>query len=322
MKRIIILGIVIFLVIAGWSGAWLFASNEIRKAVVSLADADGETSPKVTCDKLVVGGYPFWFDVVCTGATVTSGDISANVAEVKATTLAYNPTQFLAVAKAPLTVTDAFTGSKSRLDWNSVEASARLTGWRIARISIVADTLVLNDTVAGDNLIGKASHAEIQVLDIPEQHDAAKGLAALALYAKADDVNAPGFQINDGRTSLEAEISGLSDDVRTYSDPAMLKRWQQAGGKIKLVALKGDDGDQFFNVVGTLGLDGQGKPEGQLTIGSKGLVERFGSTIPDQMRGLVLGAPGADGSYSQTINLRAGVIFSGLIPLGILPPLM
>lgn len=322
MKRIIILGIVIVLVIAGWSGAWLFASNEIRKAVVSLADADGESSPKLTCDKLNVAGYPFWFDVICTGATVVSGDITTNIAEVKATALAYNPTQVLAVAKAPLTLSDAFTGSRSRLDWKSVEASARLSGWRIARISIIADTLVLNDTVAGDILLGKASHAEAHLIDIPEQHDAAKGLAALSLYAKADDVSAPGAQINDGRTTIEAEISGLSDDVRTYGDPAIVKRWQAAGGKIKLVGLKGDDGDQFFNVTGTLGLDGQGKPEGQLNIGSKGLVERFGTTIPDQVRGLVLGTPGADGSYSQIINLRAGVIFSGLIPLGILPPLM
>ena len=44
MKRIITLGIVVFLVIAFWSGAWLFASNEIRKAVVSLADADGHAA--------------------------------------------------------------------------------------------------------------------------------------------------------------------------------------------------------------------------------------------------------------------------------------
>jgi len=322
MKRIIILGIVIFLVIAGWSGAWLFASNEIRKAVVSLADADGVSTPKVTCDKLDIAGYPFWFDVICTGANVTSGDVTAAVTEVKATAVVYNPTQILAVAKAPLTVSDAFTGSKSRLDWQNMEASARLTGWRIARISVVADALVLNDTVSGDNLIAKASHAEAHLIDIPEQHDATKGLAALALYSKADDVNAPGFKINDGRTSIEADITGLSDDVRTYTDPAMMKRWQQAGGKIKLVGLKGDDGDQFVNVAGTLGLDGQGKPEGQLTIGSKGLVERLGTTVPEQWRSLILGNPGADGSYSQIINLRAGVIFSGLIPLGVLPPLM
>src|SRR4051812_4624656 len=121
MKRIIILGIVIVLVIAGWSGAWLFASNEIRKAVISLAAADGETAPRITCDKLDVAGYPFWFDVICTGATLTSGDVSADIAEVKATAQAYNPTQVLAVAKSPLILTDAFTGSKSRLDWKSVE---------------------------------------------------------------------------------------------------------------------------------------------------------------------------------------------------------
>lgn len=322
MKRIVILGIVIFVVIAAWSAAWLFASDQIRKGVLSLAAADGNTAPKVTCGQLGVGGYPFWFDVVCTGATVVSGDLTAKIAEIRATALVYNPTQALAVATAPLTLTDAFTGSKSRLDWTGFEASARLTGWRIARISIVADGLAWSDAVAGDRLVAKAGHAEVHLVDIPGQHDAAKGLAALALYATVTDLNAPGLTVNDGKSTLEAEIAGLSDDVRTYVDPDLLKRWQAAGGKVTLVGFKGSDGEQNFDVSGTLGLDAKARPLGQLTIASKGLVERFGSLVPEQWRGLVLGTPDASGSYSQVLNFTDGMAFSGLVPLGVLPPLL
>jgi hypothetical protein len=320
MKRIVILAIVIVVVFGGWSAAWLAGSGFIRSNIGELAKPDGESAPKVACDRLDVGGYPFWFDVVCNGLTVVSGDITATAPVVKAQLLVYDPWHLVATATGPLTLNDAFTGAKTRLDWQKIEASARLTGWRIARISVLAETLALNDTVAGDNLLAKASHGEFHLLDIPEQHDAAKGLAALALYAKLDDLNAPGFQINNGRSTLEADITGLSDDVRTYGDADILTRWQAAGGSIKLVGLKGDDGDtQHFDVNGTLGLDAAMHPAGQLTVASKGLVERFGSMIPEQMRPLVLGNPGADGSYSQVLNLTNGVLFSGLVPLGPLP---
>ncbi len=322
MKRIVILAIVIVVVLGGWSAAWLVASGVIRSNIADLAKADGESAPKIGCDRVDVGGYPFWFDVTCTGPTLISGDLSFAAAELKASAEAFDPFQVVARETGPLMVRDAFSGSKEQLDWKNLEASARLTGWRIARISVIADTLALNDTVAGDNLLAKASHGEFHLLDIPEQHDAAKGLAALALYAKLNDLNAPGFQINDGRSTLEADISGLSDDVRSYGNADTLKRWQAAGGSVKLVGFKGDDGDaQHFDVSGTLGLDAGLRPSGQLTIASKGLVERFSALVPEQVRPLVLGNPGADGSYSQTLNLTNGVIFSGLVPLGTLPAL-
>ncbi|MEO8883562.1 MAG: DUF2125 domain-containing protein [Devosia sp.] len=322
MKRIVILAIVLAIIIAGWSAAWLYAAGIIRQNVTELANADGQTTPKLTCARLDVGGYPFWFDVTCGSMTVVSGDLTANVAEVKGTVLVYDPWHALVLATGPATLADAFSGSKQRLDWQKLEASARVTDWRIGRISVLADALVLNDTVAGDTLLGKAGHAEFHLLDIPNQHDTQKHLAGLAVYAKADDLNAPGFQINAGKSTLEAEISGLSDDVRTYGDPDIVKRWQAAGGKVTLVGLKGDDGADNFAVTGNLNLDAAYRPAGQLTIGSKGLVERFGSMVPDQWRGLVLGSPATDGSYHQVLTLTNGLILSGLIPLGTLPPLM
>jgi len=322
MKRIVILAVILVVIIGGWSAAWIVISGIIRQNVVALADADGQTTPKLTCANLGIGGYPFYFDVTCDGLTVTSGDLTAGVAQVKASVEAYDPWHAVLLATGPATLADAFTGSRQRLDWQKMEASARLTDWRINRISVIGDALVLNDTVAGDILLGKASHAEFHLLDIPSQHDARKHLAGLAVYAKADDLNAPGFQIADGKSTLQAEISNLPDDVRTYGDADIVKRWQTAGGKVTLVDLKGNDGPDNFNVTGNLALDAENRPAGQLTIGSKGLVERFGSLVPDQWRGLVLGSPATDGSYHQVLTMTNGLILSGLIPLGTIPPLM
>ena len=72
---------------------------------------------------------------------------------------------------------------------------------------------------------------------------------------------------------------------------------------------------------GAAQLDAQGRVNGQLKLNSKGVVERLGTAIPDQYRGLIVGGQAADGSYSQTVNIAAGVMFVGLLPAGMLSPL-
>jgi hypothetical protein len=320
MKRITIFGIVIFIIVGLWSAAWIYASGLIRQNLTALADADGQSSPKLTCEQLDIGGFPLYFDVNCTSLAITSGDLNATVGDVKASVLVYDPWHAVAFITGPLIVSDAFTGSRQQLDWKSLQASARLKDWRIGRISLVGQELALADIVGDRVPLGTAGHAELHRIDAPAQYDAAKHLAALQLYATVSDLNAPGPGIAAGKSTFEGVLTGLPDDVRTYGEPDLLQRWQAAGGKLQLVGFKGSDGDATsFEVTGNLALDAAFKPAGQLNLSSKGLVERFGTLVPEQWRGLVLGAPAADGSYHQVLNLTNGMAFAGLLPLGALP---
>jgi hypothetical protein len=243
------------------------------------------------------------------------------VSGIKASAEVYRPTHVLMFAQGPVGIEDAFTGSRSRIDFANAQASARLSGWRIGRVSVVVDAPVWNDTVLEDRLIAKAERIEAHLLDVAERHDAKRGLASLAKYAEIAGLDAPGFEIAGGRATLEAEVTNLPDDVRTYGDADLLRRWQAAGGKVMLTGFRGDDANSRFDVTGTLGLDDEGRAEGQLKLSSTGVVERLGETIPEQFRGLILGAQASDGSYSQTLNIAAGVVFSGLVPAAVIPPL-
>lgn len=332
MNRFVWLGLVVLVVAGLWTAGWFYAANEVRNAVTALAPGNGETMPKLTCTSLDVTGFPFRFDLTCAEATILDGDVSVNIAGLKGSVLTYNPTHALISAQAPIMIADAFTGTQSRVDFSGAEASIRLQsadfwaglrgeGWRVARASIVADGLEWTDTLTGENLIGGANHLEAHLLDIPEQHEPEKGLSALAVYARLDDVTAPGFQIAGGEVSLEAELNGLPDDLRAFGTPDALQRWRDAGGRLKLVGLQGTVGEEFVRSTGMLALDSAARVEGQIQLTSKGLVERTGTLIPEDWKGLVLGAQAADGSYSQTLNLRGGLIFAGLMPVGQLEPL-
>lgn len=332
MNRFVWLGVAVLAVAGAWTAGWFYAAGEVRQAVAGLGAGQGEAAPTLTCARIEVSGFPFRFDVTCSEATIVDGDVTVGIAGLKGSLLVYNPTHALVSAKAPVTIADAFTGSQSRVDFSGAEASIRLQsadlwaglrgeGWRIARASLVADDLRWTDTLTGEALIASAGHLEAHLLDIPEQHEPEKGLSALASYARLDAVEAPGFQIAGGEVTLGAELNGLPDDLRAFATPDALQRWRDAGGQLKLLGLKGTAGEEFVDATGTLRLDSAARVEGQVQITSKGLVERTGTLVPEDWKGLILGAQAPDGSYSQALNMRGGFIFAGLMPVGQLAPL-
>lgn len=320
-KRIIILGSVVVAVIVLWSAAWLVLAGVVRQNIEALALADGVTAPRISCETLGIGGFPFRFDADCSGANVVSGDIVMDVPGISASIRVYAPTHMLVSAQGPLQLTDSFTGTRNGVAWSRLQASVRLDNWRIARASISGADLVWSDTLFDDAVIAQSPLAEIHLFDIPEQHDAERHLAALALYARAEHLAWPGLTLTDTNAEIQLELSGLPDDVRNWSDPLLLPALQQAGGTLKIVAIRGTDADSVLDAQGELGLDPQGMVEGQIGITSTGVAERLGPLLQEPWRTLVLGTPGADGSHVNQLNFRAGGIFSGLVPIASLPPL-
>lgn len=333
MGKFIIFIIAVLLVVGLWIGGWFYGAGEIRGSIVALADADGETEPKVTCGDLNVSGFPFRFDVECRDATVVSADTTVTLAGLRTSVLVYNPTFARFSALSPLTMADAFSGGQSRVAFASAEGSARLhtddlmqglsgAGWRIGRISLIADDVAWVDTVVGETQLLTSAHVEAHVVDMPEQHDAEAGTAALRVNAVLADVTAPVWQIAQGEGLLEAEVLNLPDDLRVLASADALQSWRQDGGQLKLVTLKGTAGEEFVETVGTLALDSGARLDGQIALKHRGLVERFGNLIPEDWKGIVLGGQEADGSYSQTITIKAGIVFSGLLPVSVIPPLL
>jgi hypothetical protein len=333
MGKFIVLAAAVLVVLAAWSGAWLYGAGQIRAAVESLAEGDGEGAPKVTCGRLGISGFPFRFDIECAEAAIVSGDRTTTLAGMKATLLAYNPTQARLSWLGPITYADAFSGSQSRIDFAAAQGSLRLkprdlfeglggAGWRIERVSLVADDVTWTDTVLAERTALSAAHVEAHLVDLPARHDAAAGVAALAAYAELEDSTAPDLGLAGGDVSLKAEVSGVPDDLRAFGEEDAVRDWQAAGGAFKLVSLTGKAGEEYIQSSGTFALDAGGRLDGTAELKSKGLVERLGGMLPPEWRGLVLGTEAPDGSYSQKLTIKAGVVFSGLVPLFLIPPLI
>lgn len=320
-KRIIILGSIVLLVVVGWSAAWLVLANMIRQGIDAQAQADGTSSPRVTCGTLDIGGFPFRFDANCANATVVSGDSTIVVPGISASVRVYAPTHMVVAALGPAEITDSFTGLRNAVAWSALDGSARLDNWRIARVSVEGRDMVWSDTLLGDVLIAKAPLVGLHLLDMPEQHDAQRGRAALAGYMLVENLAMPGLTLGGTNAEIEVELSGLPDDVRNWGDPALLRTMAAEGSTLRIVGIRGSDAESTLNAEGALSLNGAGLLDGQLNITSTGVAERIGPLLEEPWRTLVLGTPGPDGSHVNQVNFRSGAMFSGLVPIGSVPPL-
>lgn len=320
-KRIIILGSVVVAVVVLWSAAWLVLAGVVKQNIQALAQADGVTTPRVSCEALGVTGFPFRFDVDCLTAHIVTGDIEVDVPGIRASIRVYAPFHVLASAKGPLQLIDSFTGMRNGVAWSALEASVRLDNWRIARASVSGTGLVWTDALFGDAVIAQSPLAEVHLFDIPEQHDAERHLAALALYARAETAAWPGLTLTDTNAEVQLELSGLPDDVRNWGDPMLLAAMQQAGGKLNVVSIHGTDATSTLDATGEIRLDPQGQLDGEIAVTSTGVAERIGPMLQEPWRTLVLGSPRPDGSHANQINFRAGAMFSGLLPIAAVPPL-
>src|SRR5712692_6979226 len=81
----------------GWSGFWYFASSEIDAQFEGWKMREAKEGRIYDCAQLSVGGYPFRFEVQCSGASASltsqvasQGPIEARIAGIQAVAQVYN----------------------------------------------------------------------------------------------------------------------------------------------------------------------------------------------------------------------------------------
>lgn len=319
MKRIIGLLILVIAITGLWSGTWLFFAQQVDKQIAGLA-VPTPGAPTITCGNKTITGWPFRFDVRCTQMTLVDSDVTIGVAEVRATALVYRPTHFLAFADSPAKLTDAFFGTEQEARWSKMEASLRTNGWRLARFSLHAEDLVYADTLLGDNERARLPIAEVHLIDMPDEIEE-PGLMRVGAFARVSDATIPAYDIEAGELTFEAEATSVPDDIRFWGAADILNQWQRNNGELKITRFETSDPKTSLTLDGNLSLSVAGEAEGDMTVLSSGLSERFGDALSPQMRSLILGNAQDDNSYRQLLTIRRGAVFAGLTPLATIPPL-
>ena len=314
MRRFVVLLSVVIGVVVLWSGGWLFAAAFVRGQI----DAQSTASPSVACSDLSIAGFPFRFDIACKGARLVDGDVTVEVDEVRVSALVYMPTFVEIFARGPARYADAFSGASYQLDWSKLQASVRLDWTSLARASLVADDLVLNDTVLDVLEVARVGHAEFHAVGA----DGAVGAdnRNIALFARLDKAVVP-----QNEAPIDANASVLVTewpaDVRTWGAADILPFWSAGDGALEIETAQVTTGDLWAEISGTLAPDQTGRLDGALTLRSRGVSPMMQQYMAAPLAGALLGPEDAGGEARQTLGITHSVLRAGIVPLLELPPL-
>ncbi|MEX0627463.1 MAG: DUF2125 domain-containing protein [Cucumibacter sp.] len=317
MRRFVILGLVVLLVVLLWSGLWQYGAEQVRAQIEALAE---NPSASLACGRLDIAGFPFRFDVTCSDATVVRLDLTARTPEIKATALAYRPGHVIAFVKSPVALSDAFFGTERELRFEGAEASLRLSGFlpesfALERFSVELTGATLHDVLVGDETLLTLATAEFHLLDSGASDREPGGLAA---YATAAGLDYPEAEIEAGTLIATAMLTRFPRRLLDWSGPALLSEWVEASGALTLEEFAFTADGLDIAATGNASLDASGLINGTLRTTSKGLIERLDLEFLGDTRPLFIGTPGADGSYTNQFSMRGGYLFAGIVPVPLL----
>jgi len=308
--------VILFVIVyaAAWYGGALFVRSQIETALAATADMPEQ----ITCGDLDIGGFPFRYDITCANVRYVAGDTEITVPRVEATIRVYSPTHALVFADGPAEITNAFTGGRRQLHWESLRGSARTNGLALVRVSITGSEIVMSDALV-DAEIWRVGDFEAHVLDSPELYDPETGLAELALFARLGEADYPDLGIAGGRAIFEATVPGVPDDLREWTPRTLAANWQT--DPIELVRLEASDERASLESTGRLSVADDGTFNGDFDLFSTDLHETLQPAVAPELLDIVLGDIGENGRRYRAYAVRHGVVMAGNAPLFTLPPL-
>ncbi len=340
-RRWIVIAPVALLVLlaVGWSAVWVYAANRAEHELDAWVGREAKLGRVWNCPERRLGGFPFRFELTCAMPSLeTHGGDAMRVTAVSSRTVAqiWAPNHIVAEFTGPARVEDLTTGA------------AYLARWSLLQMSGVGD---LSGQPQRFSLV-----AHEPVLEKPEGVGAPQGPLLTARLLEFHVRRLPGkagpdaldyaFGLNGGESALlkEAGSEGPVDitvqgivtaaaDLRPMPLVQRLRAWAAAGGVARLERFTVSAPNLSASAKGVLGLDPQGRLNGNLDLGFSGLndlvkqLDRAG-VIPSELSPIVgalamVGRPGpVDGRPGVTfaLSFKDGTLRLGGFPVGMVPP--
>jgi hypothetical protein len=270
-------GVLVILAI-GWTGFWFYASSQVGAQFERWRAREAQSGRVYDCGKLIVGGYPFRFEVRCQNASVDLISQTANrkfgkgeLSEILAVAQIYNPRLLIAEFTGPLTVTEQGEQQALIVDWSKAQSSVFGLPVSPERMSLVVDEPVLQRSAGpARSPLARAKKSELHGR-IAEGSAAANPVIEVAwqlTQASAEPLHpalAAAFDMN-----AQARLSGLRD-FRPKRWPERFREIQAANGRIELKQSRLQQGDLIAVAAGSLGITPEGMLEGELQMTVAGL---------------------------------------------------
>jgi hypothetical protein len=277
--RLFIMPALLLVAAVVWSGFWFYAASEVGVRADAWRTREAKSGRIYDCGKRSVAGYPFRLEVRCEDASVTlvsqtagaQAPFTAQLGEIMVIASIYQPNLLIAEFKAPATIADRGQPPSMKVNWSAARSSVTGLPDVPQRGSIVFDNPSI-DRVNGpvQTPLARANRVELHGR-LAEGSVAANPVIEAALRISGGSVQelhpllAAPFE-----SDIQTRLSGLKD-FSPKPWPERFREMQAAGGKVEIVRSRIQQGDLIAVAAGTLGLNAQGRIEGELQMTVTGL---------------------------------------------------
>ena len=316
-----------------WSGAWLFVRERTRSGLEAWIAREAAVGRRWSCGDRSLSGYPFRIEVRCGQFTLDRPDVHVAIGTLVLVSQVYQPRHVIAEASGPLRVEAGAT--KAEGTWRLLQASVTLTDTGFERVSLVTDDPAVSILSPEQDPFALSSRRfEAHLRPDPQTPN------AYDLSLRSDGARIPGLDDlvgGDDPADLTASLDVTeADDLPARPLWSELERWRNVGGRLRLDSLTMRKGRRRLEAMGSLTVDDQHRPAGQLDIQAAALTGLLGrvtdATNLSGLLGALIGIPsaargarGADAPLKPLPPLRieGGRLLVGPLPIpGVrIPPL-
>ncbi|MBR0828824.1 DUF2125 domain-containing protein [Bradyrhizobium manausense] len=319
--------ILLLLLAAAWSGFWFYAASRAETAADAWRAQEAKSGRIYDCAKRSIAGFPFRFEVQCSGASValvsqtaSKTPFTAKLDNILVVGQIYDPKLVIAEFTAPATLTDGVTQTTFVVNWSKARSSVVGLPAIPDRASIVFDDPTINRLDGSVQVpLARAKSVELHgrlAEGSPSDHPVIETVMQIAQGSiqGVHPIFAEPFQAD-----VRAKVTGLND-FAPKPWPQRFRELQAAGGHVEIVQSRIQQGEMIAVAAGTLGLSPNGRLDGELQMTVTGLERVIPALGIDKM--LEEGVPQATldrvapGVKSQDLNSLFGALDRAVPGLG------
>lgn len=278
--RLFIMPVLVLIAAAAWSAFWFYAASQVDALADTWRAQEAKSGRVYDCARRSVAGFPFRLEVRCDGASAslvsqTAGaaqaPITAKLGEILVVAQVYDPKLLIAEFTAPATLSDGGGTSSMMVNWSKARSSVVGLPAVPQRASIVFDDPAI-DRVNGSarTPLARAKHIELHgrlAEGSPLDHPVIESVLKVE-GGSVQEVHPLLAQPFDA--DVRMMLSGLRD-FAPKPWPQRFREIQQAGGHIEIVQSRIAQGDVLAVGAGTLGLNAQGRLDGEVQMTVAGI---------------------------------------------------
>ena len=255
MNKYMFMIVLLVLIIAGWSAAWLYGREILSERLEAERAGMARYGTELTCAQLVVAGYPFRYEVRCADLDAAGKGATGSLGSLNAVALIYNPRHIILEASPPFSVSLKDIGETAQILWDTARASVRFGENGVGKVDVV----VTGPDVTASNpfavMEAVAEKAELHLRPVPEASTDLDG------FLSADGLRTPVLPTQEASFDLRAHVR-LKNGMALLAGADAMQLRRMAGGvlplELVLFELKTDasmltaSGDLQVNPDGTL----------------------------------------------------------------------